>query len=136
MMADEEAKLMGDEAKKKEEKPIKIEPINYEFLNGLREDLEPCRSTSFIFQSNSSKLMQMKVTKMLLQIGLGGIKTPPSKLFPLVTASCLSSLCYQASCFQSVGSREERPTLFTELHSEDTLDLCYQCLLSFQSTTS
>lgn len=36
MAMDEEAKLMGDEAKKKEEKPVKIEPIDYEFLNGLR----------------------------------------------------------------------------------------------------
>jgi hypothetical protein len=36
-MMDEEAKLMGDEAQKKEEKkPVEIEPINYEFLNGLR----------------------------------------------------------------------------------------------------
>ena len=36
MAMDEEAKLMGDEAKKKEEKPIEIKPIDYEFLNGLR----------------------------------------------------------------------------------------------------
>ena len=37
MAMDEEAKLMGDEAQKKEEeKPVEITPINYEFLNGLR----------------------------------------------------------------------------------------------------
>ena len=37
MMMDEEAKLMGEahQEEKKEEKVV-IEPINYEFLNGLR----------------------------------------------------------------------------------------------------
>jgi hypothetical protein len=37
MAMDEEAKLMGEAPKedKKEEK-VEIEPINYEFLNGLR----------------------------------------------------------------------------------------------------
>lgn len=38
MAMDEEAKLMegGPPAEKKEEKQEEIEPINYEFLNGLR----------------------------------------------------------------------------------------------------
>ena len=36
MAMDEEAKLMGDQAMEKEKKPVKIEPIDYEFLNGLR----------------------------------------------------------------------------------------------------
>jgi len=38
MAMDEEAKLMegGPPAEKKEEKEVEIEPINYEFLNGLR----------------------------------------------------------------------------------------------------
>lgn len=36
MAMDEEAKLMGDAPEEKKEEKIVIEPINYEFLNGLR----------------------------------------------------------------------------------------------------
>jgi len=61
--------------------------------------------------------------RMLLQIGLDGIKTPLSKLFLLVIASYqYSSFSLDSYCL-SVGSREEKLTLFQVPPSEDTLDL-------------
>ena len=91
---------------------------------------------SSISLNNSLKLMLTKVMRMLLQIGLDGIKTPLSKLFLLVIASYqYSSFSLDSYCL-SVGSREEKLTLFQVPPSEDTLDLWCLCSLSFQSTTS